>query len=343
MLVTHRFARSSNKTHLRRALSNNASVPARPFRTVLYVPASNTRALNKLFSLAGRSKPDAVMFDLEDGVGPSNKSEARENLVQFFKDVSESNSSSSFFKMIRVNRMDTPWFQEDATIAHQVMEYNCDAVVLPKIEGLPDLEAAADHFQKLTSHDVPFWPMIETPKAILSAGDIASHPSVHGLILGTNDLGKELQLRPSQESGSLTSTFSIGSTSATSREGLITSLQLTILAARAHGKFVIDGVYNNFRDAEGFYYECNQGKEWGMDGKTLIHPSQVAVTNEIFAPSNDEVNYATKVVACWEEATRQDSFSGVAVLDGTLIELLHVKTARKILDTSERIKEAESQ
>jgi citrate lyase beta subunit len=160
--------------------------------------------------------------------------------------------------------------------------------------------------------------------------------------LGTNDLGKELQLRPSKQSGSLTSNFSIGSTSATSREGLITSLQMTILAARAHGKFVIDGVYNNFRDEEGFYYECNQGKEWGMDGKTLIHPSQVAATNEIFAPSNAEVDYASKVVKCWDDATSQANFSGVAVLDGVLIELLHVKTARKILDTAERIKEAES-
>ena len=336
-------SQSSSTRCAQRSLSTvkDDTIPSRPFRSVLYVPASNARALNKLSSLTGRSKPDAVMFDLEDGVGPDRKSEARENIVSFFAQEPE----SSFFKMIRVNRMDTPWFEDDALIASQIMGSSCDAVVLPKIEGLDDLEAASDHFQSLNTSHVPFsfWPMIETPKAILSAGAIASHPNVHGLILGTNDLGKELQLRPAISEGSLSSTFSIGSTSATSREGLITSLQMTILAARAHGKYVIDGVYNNFNDADGFYYECVQGKEFGMDGKTLIHPSQVVATNEIFAPSEHEVDYATRVVACWDEATSQESFSGVAVLDGALIELLHVKTARKILDMAERIREGENQ
>jgi (3S)-malyl-CoA thioesterase len=282
------------------------------------------------------------MFDLEDGVGPYNKSEARESLVEFFY---QAQSTTSYFKMIRVNRMDTPWFEEDALIASEMTgKRHVDAVVLPKIEGLEDLEAATTHFQRHTSQ-ATFWPMIETPKAIFSAGAIASHSNVHGLILGTNDLGKELQLRPptTRSEGSPKSTFSIGSTSVTSREGLLTSLQVTILAARAHGKVVIDGVYNNFRDADGFYNECTQGKEWGMDGKTLIHPNQVSVTNEIFAPSDEEVDYAKRIVDCWEEATSDESFCGVAVLDGALIELLHVNTAKKILDTAEVIKEVESQ
>ncbi|KAL7480704.1 hypothetical protein ACHAW6_006368 [Cyclotella cf. meneghiniana] len=325
-------------------------IPSRPFRSVLYVPASNTRALNKLSSLTGRSKPDAVMFDLEDGVGPDNKGQARDNLLKFFEQ--SHGSTDLLFKLVRINRMDTPWFEADALTACQLMKNQSafDAVVLPKIEGWDDLELAAAHFQSLIASPVPFWAMMETPKAILSAAAIASHPRVHGLILGTNDLGKEIQLRPtnsaskaegSHSSSSSKSIFSIGSTSATSREGLVTSLQTTILAARAYGKIVIDGVYNNFHDASGFHYECTQGKEWGMDGKTLIHPSQVSVTNEIFAPSDEEVDHATRVVECWSDAVNKENFSGVAVLDGALIELLHVKAARKILDSAERIKAIE--
>ena len=299
------------------------------------MPASNTRALDKLSTLTGRSKPDAVMFDLEDGVGPDHKREARENLRNFFRKA----PTSSIFKMIRVNRMDTVWFEEDALLAAEMSHKGVDAIVLPKIEGIDDLDAASDHFAT-QNVDTPYWPMIETPKAVLSAEAIASHQNVAGLIIGTNDLGKELQLRPGSGSKS---TFNIGSTNAASRDGLITSLQLTILAARAHHKIVIDGVYNNFRDTDGFYNECIQGKEWAMDGKTLIHPSQVSVTNEIFAPSDDEINYATRVVATWENAAEKDDFSGVAVLDGVLIELLHVNSARKILETASIIKEVEGQ
>ena len=223
--------------------------------------------MKKLASLHGRSKPDAVMFDLEDGVGPDNKKEARENLVSFFEQIRKDNSAKLTFNMVRVNKMNTQWFDEDVKVASELEKLgSCDAVVLPKIEGMYDLEAASSQFAANDSN-TSFWPMIETPKAILSAGEIASHPKVHGLILGTNDLGKELQLR---SGSSLKSAFSIGSTSATSREGLITSIQTTIIAARAHGKVVIDGVYNNFRDADGFRFECIKGKEWGMDGKSKM-------------------------------------------------------------------------
>ena len=267
-----RIERAGNVQLTQRTLSSledvESNIPSRPFRSVLYVPASNTRAMNKLASLHGRSRPDAVMFDLEDGVGPDNKNEARENLLSFFEQRRSDSSTSLTFNMVRVNKMNTPWFDEDAQIASELRKIgSCDTVVLPKIEGINDLEAASTRFAEHGS-DTSFWPMIETPKAILSAGEIASHPKVHGLILGTNDLGKELQLRPTGSSSK--STFSIGSTSATSREGLITSIQTTIIAARAHGKVVIDGVYNNFRDADGFQYECINGKEWGMDGKSKM-------------------------------------------------------------------------
>ena len=203
----------------------HVNIPSRPFRSVLYVPASNTRALNKLSVLAGRSKPDAVMFDLEDGVGPDNKRQARENLVNFFQEAKE--SVNSFFKLVRINRMDTPWFEADALTACQLMknEYNFDIVVLPEIEGQDDLELASANFKTHIVSPVSFWAMMETPKAILSAAAIGSHPSVHGLTLGTNDLGKEIQLRPATSaskaggSDSLSaskSTFTISNTNSTS-------------------------------------------------------------------------------------------------------------------------------
>jgi citrate lyase beta subunit len=181
--------------------------------------------------------------------------------------------------------------------------------------------------------------MIETPQAILSASEIARQSSIQGLILGTNDLSKELRLRPS-------TTMTTSSSSPTPRMGLMTSLQYTILAARAHNKLAIDGVYNNIAsdaaNVENFRRECLQGKEIGMDGKTLIHPKQIQAANEIFAPSDKEMKDARRVVACWESAIAEQSssgrsFTGVAVLDGVMIEQLHVDTARKLLEQAERI------
>jgi len=325
---------------------------------MLYVPAINTRALEKLGTLSGYMKPDAVMFDLEDGVGPDRKEEARENLLQFFQNKKVASSPQDYFGMVRINRVDTPWFKEDASMVMKMMEgeMNVDGVVLPKIEGWKDVDSISQHFLDLCNDastpsptsvptqsnkderspmvsPVPIWAMMETPRAILSALEIAGHPSIQGLILGTNDLSKELRLRPAAATGS----------SNTTREGLYTSLQTTILAARAHDKLVIDGVYNNFRDEEGFRRECIQGKEWGMDGKTLIHPNQISATNQILAPSAEEVEYARRVVACWEEESnttadsKSGSFTGVAVLDGMMIELLHVETARRLLEQAERI------
>ena len=139
-----------------------------------------------------------------------------------------------------------------------------------------------------TTSPIPLWAMIETPRAILSLNDITSRTDVHGLILGTNDLGKDLQLRPS-----------VGPIS---RSGLVTSIQYTILAARAYNKIVIDGVYNDIHDENGFKNECQQAKAWGMDGKTLIHPKQIAWANDILGPSDEEIDYAHSVVRCWEDA-----------------------------------------
>ncbi|KAL7472110.1 hypothetical protein ACHAXS_012433 [Conticribra weissflogii] len=328
-------------------------VNSRPFRSMLYVPASNTRALEKLSKFTSAMKPDSVMYDLEDGVGPASKDEARDNLGHFFRDKKKSGDYPSHFGLVRVNRMDTPWFENDTAAVVEFFKEDFDnelvhGVILPKIEGWDDVNAASKHFQDLFgetsssspskdfSHSnptatppiispIPFWAMMETPQAILSASSIASHPSIQGLILGTNDLSKEIQLRPHSHKAT--------------RSGLTTSLQLTILAARAHDKLVIDGVYNHFNDDKGFREECNQGKEWGMDGKTLIHPNQLSAANEIFAPSDEEIEYARRVLDCWEEASSKsnEKFTGVAVLNGLMIEELHVQSARKLLERADSI------
>ena len=311
----------------------NNNISSRPFRSMLYVPASNTRALNKLDTLSGSMKPDAVMFDLEDGVAPDMKSEARDNLHQFLQDRRIRDTSSpnnDYFGIVRINRVDTPWFEDDALMANDLVvqkDINTHGVVLPKIEGKKDVDTISNHFASLCSTKdddspvVPLWAMIETPLAILSVSEIASQTCIQGLILGTNDLGKELRLRPTA--------------GASTREGLSTSLQLAILAGRAYNKPVIDGVYNNFRDEKGFRRECMQGKAWGFDGKTLIHPNQISATNEILAPSDEEIEYAKRVVTCWEE--NQSGNLGVAVLDGMMIEQLHVDIAKRLLEQAERI------
>ncbi|KAL9185112.1 hypothetical protein ACHAXT_002889 [Thalassiosira profunda] len=332
---------SARRTFATNATSTYPDVTSRPFRSVLYVPAVNTRALEKLSTL----RPDAVMFDLEDGVGPDKKEEARENLARFFREGHHSADKDAYFGMVRINRSDTPWFEDDLKAAWELWQNegaNVRGVVLPKIEGREDVDAVSRRLLQLAGDatcdsstspvvsPVPFWAMMETPLAILSALEIAAHPSIQGLILGTNDLSKELRLRPSAK---CTTFFE------STREGLAMSLQTAILAARAHGKLVIDGVYNNFRDEEGFRQEAMQGKVWGMDGKTLIHPSQIAATNELLAPSKEEIEHAKRVVECWEEnAIGSDGgFTGVAVLDGVMLEDLHAQSARRLLEQAERI------
>lgn len=351
------LVRNFSSLHSSGKIARNQSYPdvtSRPFRSMLYVPASNTRALEKLSKFTSGMKPDSVMYDLEDGVGPASKDEARNNLRQFFRNQKEEDRNPPrHFGLVRVNRMDTPWFENDTAAVAEFFEEDVNnelvhGVILPKIEGWDDVNSVSKHFQDLfgetspssPSKDlndsnpaisppiispIPFWAMMETPQAILSASSIASHPSIQGLILGTNDLSKEIRLRPHSHKAT--------------RSGLTTSLQLTILAARAHDKLVIDGVYNHFNDDEGFREECNQGKEWGMDGKTLIHPNQLSATNEIFAPSKEEIECARRVLNCWEEVSSNsdEKFTGVAVLNGLMIEELHVESARKLLERANAI------
>jgi (3S)-malyl-CoA thioesterase len=333
-----------NSTSVTRNSDDIIEALSQPFRSLLYVPASNKRALEKLSSLQGSNRPDGIILDLEDGVIPSSKDSARENLVHYFQQRDDVNKKDRFH-IVRINSVNTPWFAEDISAVVQIGSDVIDGISLPKVEKWEDVELISRELHNksgdaddgaiecdnsnstasATISPIPIWPMIETPRAVLSSLSISSHPSIHGLLLGTNDLAKDLNLGQGGNNNT--------------REGLITSLQMTILAARANGKFVIDGVYNNFRDGDGLYQECIQGKTWGMDGKTLIHPNQVQTANEVFAPSEKEVEYARRLIACWDDAknSSKGQFSGVAVLDGIMVEELHVKSARMLLGRAETI------
>jgi (3S)-malyl-CoA thioesterase len=362
---------------------------SRPLRSVLYVPASNARALEKLDALAGRARPDAVMFDLEDGVYPNMKDEARGALASYLRERrtgrTSSSSSSSLSSatsvvgqlgLLRINRTDTSWFEDDAIAAYKLAtDGSIDGIVLPKVEGGEDVDVVVRRFLDLSSSTsskssaakcpVPLWAMVETPRAVLAASEIAGKDDVVGLILGTNDLGRDLGLRRRRRRGEDATDPTVACDDREDRRHsqcrmrLAASLQWTVLAARAHGKVVIDGVYNDLRDEVGFRAECDEGYEWGMDGKTLIHPMQVPWTNDIYEPDEDEIDHARRVVRCWEDAIAATAtanadattiasgarsiegsrpFTGVAVLDGAMIEQLHVDVARRLLRRADIIK-----
>ncbi|MEX0368236.1 MAG: CoA ester lyase [Ruegeria sp.] len=274
----------------------------RPYRSVLYIPGSRPRALEK-----ARTLPvDAIIFDLEDAVAADEKDNARETL----KDALAQGGYGERVKIVRINGLDTPWGQADAKA---VRDMDADAVLLPKVNAAADVDALA-----AITGDLPIWAMMETPRGMLNAAQIAAHPLMAGFVMGTNDLAKELQTRFRPD-----------------RLPLITSLGLCLLAAKAEGLIAIDGVYNAFKDDEGLAAECIQGRDMGFDGKTLIHPAQVEITNAAYAPSEDEVDLARRQIAAFEETEAQGQ--GVAVVDGKIVENLHVASAREILAKAEAI------
>ena len=275
----------------------------RPTRSVLYIPGSKDRALEK-----ARGLPvDAIIFDLEDAVTPEAKVEARATL----KAALEADGYARKLKIIRINGLDTEWGKGDV---EALRDAKCDAFLLPKVNGAADIDALAAMLPE--GRDI--WAMMETPKGILHAEEIAAHPRVTGFVAGTNDLAKELNCRYRAD-----------------RLPMQMALQMIMLAARAHGVTAIDGVYNQFKDQDGLRAECEQGRDMGFDGKTLIHPDQVAVTNECFAPSEAEIDFARRQIAAFEEVEK--SGQGVAVVDGKIVENLHVETARKILALAEAV------
>ncbi|WP_271948424.1 HpcH/HpaI aldolase/citrate lyase family protein [Ruegeria faecimaris] len=274
----------------------------RPYRSVLYIPGSKDRALDK-----ARNLPvDAVIFDLEDAVAADEKNNARETLGAALA----AGGYGARVKIVRINGLDTEWGRADA---QAVRDMDVDVVLLPKVNSAADVDALA-----AITGDLPIWAMMETPRGMLNAAEIAAHPQMAGFVMGTNDLAKELQTRFRRD-----------------RLPLQTSLGLCLLAAKAEGLIIVDGVYNAFKDSEGLAAECAQGRDMGFDGKTLIHPAQVDVTNDAFAPSDEEIDLARRQITAFEETEAQGQ--GVAVVDGKIVENLHVATAREILAKAEAI------
>ena len=275
---------------------------SRPYRSVLYIPGSKPRALDK-----ARSLPvDAIIFDLEDAVAAEEKDSARATLA----DALQQGGYGARVRIVRINGLDTAWGRQDAEAAAKM---DCDAILAPKVSSPADLEALAE-----ITAGRPLWAMMETPRAMLNAAAIAAHPALQGMVMGTNDLAKDMQTRFRAD-----------------RLPLLSGLGLCLLAAKAEGKVIVDGVYNAFKDDAGLEVECRQGRDMGFDGKTLIHPAQVDIANAAFAPSEDEIDLARRQIAAFEAA--EAAGQGVAVVDGRIVENLHVVTAREILAKADAI------
>jgi (3S)-malyl-CoA thioesterase len=275
---------------------------ARPFRSVLYIPGSKARALEKARSLAA----DAIIFDLEDAVAPEEKALAREVLAQALAEGGYGNRA----RIVRINGLDTPWGGEDLAAfgAHSGVE----AVLIPKVNRASDLDAVAAVTAK------PLWAMMETALGMLNAAEIAAHPKLAGMVMGTNDLAKELGARDRAD-----------------RLPLQAGLGLCLLAARAYGRVIVDGVYNAFKDDAGLLAQSVQGRDMGFDGKTLIHPAQLQIANAAFAPSAAELDLAHRQIAAFNAAVAAGQ--GVAVVDGKIVENLHIVTAQAVLGKAQMI------
>lgn len=286
---------------------------ARPYRSVLYIPGSKERALDKAKTLP----VDAIIFDLEDAVAMEEKANARALLCATLA----AGGYGSRAKIIRINGFDTEWGEADLDAAISAAP---DAILLPKVDSAAVIEKVAAKLDAAPAcAHTTIWAMMETPQGILNAAEIAAAPRMGGMVMGTNDLAKELMTRFRAD-----------------REPLLTSLQLCLLAARAAGITIVDGVYNAFKDDDGLKVECEQGRDMGFDGKTLIHPAQVVVTNAAFAPSKDEIDLARRQITAFEAA--EANGQGVAVVDGKIVENLHIVTAKQTLAKAAAITALES-
>ncbi|MBI2802697.1 MAG: CoA ester lyase [Gammaproteobacteria bacterium] len=274
----------------------------RPRRSVLYMPAANERALQKAKGVAA----DALIFDLEDAVAPDSKEAARANAVA----AASSREYGRKEITIRCNSLSTPWGADDIAAAAQSRAV---AVVIPKVNNVADVAAVSAALDRGGAPaGMTIWAMIETPEAIFNVRSIAAHARVNVLVMGTNDLAKEL--RAKQVPG---------------RHPLVPHLSTALLAAREGHKVILDGVYNDIKNNNGFLAECAQGAEMGFDGKPLIHPDQVVGANETWAPSDAEVEHARRVIAAFDEALAAGK--GVVQIDGRMIENLHVDNARRVI------------
>ena len=275
----------------------------RPRRSVLYMPGANERALTKAETLPA----DALILDLEDAVALDAKAEARERVCE----TAASDRYGAREVTIRINGIGTPWHDDDLRAAAAA---GPAAVVVPKVDSAEDVHAIVKGLESGGAPDhTSVWAMIETPIAMLHAEEISrASDRLTVLVMGTNDLAKELQAEH-----------------VPGRQPLLTGLGLSLLAARATGKVILDGVYNDIKDAEGFEAECVQGRQMGFDGKTLIHPSQLDPCNRVFAPTSDEVDKARRIIEAFEQAEAEGR--GVVTVDGRMVENLHVDQARRTL------------
>lgn len=279
----------------------------RPRRSVLYVPASNEKALAKAPTLAC----DVVVIDLEDAVAPSAKADARARLASVFA----CRRAGGPDLVIRINALSSAWGADDLAVAAACAP---DAILLPKVDGPKDVLAADDLLDSLDADPaIQLWAMIETPKGMLNLGPIAelgrdAAARLTCLVAGTNDLAKETRVRMTPD-----------------RRWLVPWLQQIVLSARAGGLDALDGVSNDFRDLEAFARECDQGRAMGFDGKTLIHPAQVGSANLVFSPSPGEVAEAEAIVAAF--ALPDNTGKGVIQIDGRMVERLHLDQAERLL------------
>lgn len=274
-----------------------------PLRSVLYAPGVNGRALEK----AGSLPIDCLILDLEDAVAPEAKKEARDTVVKALA----SGAYGYRKRVVRINGLATQWGTDDIAA---VARAGADAVLLPKVESA---EAVLEALKALDAAgapaELPLWIMAETPRGILSIDQIAgAHPRLEVIVMGTSDLAKEMRVRHTP-----------------GREGLLTSLGLCMLAARAHGLEILDGVHLDLQDDDGFQMACEQGRNMGFDGKTLIHPQQIEIANQVFGIDDEALKQAQKIVSAWQQSSAAGK--GVCVVDGRLIESLHVEEAQRVI------------
>jgi citrate lyase subunit beta/citryl-CoA lyase len=285
----------------------------RPRRSVLYMPGSNARALEKAKTLPA----DGVILDLEDSVAPDAKETARQQVC----DVVKAGGFGSREVFIRVNAIDTPWHADDFTAAAHAAP---DAILIPKISHPEQVEQVGRRLLDMHSdHKIKIWAMIETPLAIFNIAAIAacaadSETRLSGFVMGTNDLAKDTRARL-----------------VPGRWPMIPWLMSCIAAARIYGIDVLDGVHNDIADEKGFLEECAQARDMGFDGKTLIHPKQIGPCNEAFSPSADEVAQARKIIAAFDQP--ENKGKGVVALDGRMVERLHADMARRTVAIAEAI------
>lgn len=292
-----------------------SNLSARPRRSVLYMPGSNARAMEKARDIPA----DALILDLEDAVAPDAKEEARAQVVAAVKAGGYGKREIA----IRVNGLDTPWGMDDIKAAVAVQPH---AILVPKINSADDVaRAEAALTQAGASASLQLWCMIETPLAILNIQAIAEQARALGSrmtlwVMGTNDIAKELRAAHTPD-----------------RVPMLASLGLSVIAARAYGLVILDGVYNDIKNEEGFISVCEQGRDMGFDGKTLIHPSQVLPCNTVFSPDPETVAFARKTIDAFE--LPENKGKGVLKVDGRMVEILHAEIAKRTVAIADAIAE----